>query len=281
MNYQHNKHFGLATDPLAKLLLKTSDFTRVQDLLNDAVANNGFINLIGERGMGKTTTINAVLQQHADIAVIEPLRLERDKLKIGDIERAMIRQLSSENVKHSGEDRSYQLRRILGTASRTQKIVLIIDDAHMLHHNTLKCLKRLRELTWLGKSELLTVILVGQRDRLLGLGEVRLRSITLTLAGLSKKEIAHIVNKCFGNAFADNAAIKLVASRSRCANWLDLRNEVGILMGKAYNQNIKINAKLICKHYGIEPTGMQEQKSDIGDIINADIKPQTKVKRSA
>ncbi len=137
------KHFKSSTEPWAGLQLDTADTQRVAAMVEAAVRHQAMVSVLGARGVGKTCAIRYALQRSPDVRVVEPLRLTRDKLHMGDIEIALVRDLSNESPKRSAETRSQQVQRVLGHSSIKQRIVLMIDDAHMVHGNTLRALKRL------------------------------------------------------------------------------------------------------------------------------------------
>ena len=214
--------FGLPADPWAGLSMETADGARVRNVVDAAIASRALVSIVGPRGSGKTHALRAVLRRRDDVALIEPLRLDRERLHIGDIATAVVRALSDERPRHGGEARSGQVRRLLGSASTGREIALVIDDAHALHPATLRALKRLRELSWRGRSPLLAVVLLGQTDRVGAIPEVGLRTSTVTLAGLTATEAEAALDACAGRALADGVAEGLAGS-PRARTWLDLQ----------------------------------------------------------
>ena len=183
------KRFGLPADPWAGFHLRTADAARTARMVEAAAEARLFISILGARGSGKTHAVRQALRGARDVHLVEPLRLSRERLHIGDIECALVRELGAhERPRRSGEARSHQVRRLLGQRARDRCTMLLIDDAHMLHHATLRSLKRLRELSWLGVSPLLGIVLVGQADRAGSVPEVGLRSDRLWLSGLMPEE---------------------------------------------------------------------------------------------
>ena len=222
------QHFKLPADPWAGWTCATADQTRVADLIKAAVAGDLFVSIIGPRGSGKTQAARAALADcGAGARVVEPLRLTRDKLHMGDIETALIVSLADESPRRSGEARSRQARRVLGAASRNKKIALFIDDAHVLHSQTLRALKRLRELSFAGRAPLLSIVLAAQRDKTASIPEVGLRSDALTLGGLAKVEVEEALRAAglLDSAMTADGA-RLLAAAPAAGNWLDLRQLV-------------------------------------------------------
>lgn len=116
-----------------------------------------------------------------------------------------VRELSDETVRGSGEARGHQVRRVLGRSQPTARIVLLIDDAHTLHHQTLRALKRLPELSWLDVSPLLGSVLLGQADRAGSIPEGGLRSDHVPLGGPDAWEAAAALEAALEEAAEDEA----------------------------------------------------------------------------
>lgn len=227
MRHIHRQQVGLPADPWAALGHQpTADAARVALAVRAAVEARAFVGLLGPRGAGKTRALRAALAAHDGVRVVEPLRLTRERLHMGDIETALVRDLSDEPPRRSGEARSHQVRRVLGAASRSARVVLVIDDAHCLHGQTVRALKRLRELAWMGRAPLLGVVLVGQRDAAARVPEVGLRADALWLAGLAVPEAASAIRAVVRQAgtppLLDADALAALATDRRARNWLDL-----------------------------------------------------------
>ena len=243
MKIINREHFGLGANPWNAVQM-TADSKRVATLVGAAIQSQEFVSILGPRGSGKTWAVRAALENHT-AKVVEPLRLTRDKLHMGDIETALVRELSDESPRRSGEARSYQVKRILGEFSRTQPVVLVIDDAHVPHHQTLRALKRLREFSWLNRSPLLGIALIGQRDKTRDIDEVRLRSDQLWLEGLTQKEITLAVRAATGKLFND-AAMQAIVDSGAGANWLDLQAVVDACLAAAKAQGFsRIDARCV------------------------------------
>ena len=216
--------WGLPPDPWPET--ETADFARIRSLVRAAAAARAWVSVHGPRGAGKTHAVRAALRGVGGVQVAEPLRLDRERLHLGDLQRALVRDLSDESPRCSGEARSAQARRLLGAAGRGPA-VLWIDDAHLLHHRTVVGLKRLRELSWRGRpAPLLGVVLTGQHDRTADLAEARLRSDRLRLSGLSRGEARAAAAAGLngdGRRRIDDAALDALAAAPAARWWLDLR----------------------------------------------------------
>ena len=213
-------HFKLPANPWGRLDMKTADLTRVQTMARAAVETQELVSILGPRGSGKTRALGRALAAH-DVTVITAGCLDRERLTIGDIETAMILALSEETVRRSRVQRSHQVLRLLGEESTRRPVVLVIDDAHVLHRQTVRALKRLRELEWLRRSPLLGVVLIAQQDATYGVDEVRLRSDRLWLEGLTRAEAKRALEAALGSVIEPQAGA-LIAKRPGARNWLGL-----------------------------------------------------------
>ena len=221
MRVLNRKRVGLPADPWSRLHFDTADHRRVAHTAAAAAEAQLMVSIVGPRGAGKTHSARRALRD-ASARVVEPQRLDREKLHMGDIQWALVRELSDERPKRSGEARSHQVRTVVGRRSQHGRVVLLIDDAHTLHHQTLRALKRLRELSWLGVSPLLGIVLLGQADRVGAIPEVGLRSDRVRLAGLSATEAAHALKAALGPHRAEGGAVAALSASERARNWLDL-----------------------------------------------------------
>ena len=229
MSTRTYRHFGLAADPWPAHT-DTADTRRMALAISDALATGGLLAIAAPRGSGKTHGLWRALAE-CEATVIEPLRLDRDKLHIGDIQRAIVTTLSDERPRHSGEARAGQVRRLIRATE--PRPVLVIDEAHHLHHATLRALKRLRELGARGRrTALLPVILVGQADPTARIAELALRADALTLTGLAQAEVKTTLKRVLGQV-AEAEAITAIAAASRGGNWLELHRDVGRCLAAA------------------------------------------------
>jgi type II secretory pathway predicted ATPase ExeA len=218
-------NLGYRRDPFVGNAFRTGDSVRVERILTMAVESRAMVSIVGERGIGKSDAINAALDK-LGVRRVTVLRAQKEKLTIADIETAIILDLSDESPKRGGETRSRQLRRIVGEASRREKkgIVVGIEEAQRLHAATLKSLKTLREIEWMGERELFTVVLIGQSDPMnrAGVSEVKLRSDLVRMQGLSADEAAGYVRATIGKHFEEQA-VDAVAELPQARNYLELQ----------------------------------------------------------
>lgn len=239
MNLMAREQFGLAPGAWRAYYQQTADGAGVAALLRAAVEARVIVAVTGERGTGKSVAVAHALGALDDVRVITPLRLARDRLHVGDIEDAVIRDLSDERPRRSGEARSQQTRRLLGHASGKRRIVLLIDDAHALHHATLRALKRLMELSWMTRAPLLTVVLICQHDVISAISELALRTDQRTMLGLSGTEVRGALRAVLG-ARIEASAIERIAELPGARAWLDLQRLVDELIVLALSAGARV-----------------------------------------
>lgn len=216
--------FGFDRNPFRGQVMETADMARVRRILKMAVADRALISIVGDRGIGKSVAVIETLKQMQTLTV-KTWAVDKKRLLISDIEYALLHDLTEEPPKRMKEVRSLQLRRVLGENSRNRDIVLVIEEAHTMHHMTLRALKALRELAWAGQKELLSVVLIGQSDAMsrAGLSEVRLRSDTVRMGGLTPAECTRYTGDTLGEIVHPEAREK-IAAIPECRNYLDLQS---------------------------------------------------------
>ncbi|WP_295441582.1 AAA family ATPase [uncultured Thiodictyon sp.] len=223
------KAFGLTRDPWARLRLDTADTSRVRDMLDSAINDQALVQIVGETGMGKSTAFWSGLAGRTDFTpqtdLVEIVRLDRDRRTIADAVSAIYRTLGLPRPTR-GEDRDAQLRQVLGQATRERDggrrtLLLVVDDAHRLHWQTVDALKGLRELAWMGRSPLIGIVLLSQRDALGSRKEIRQRADTLHMAGLTTAEVATALDRTVGHLIAPEA-LPIITSHAAGRTWNDM-----------------------------------------------------------
>jgi len=241
---------GFKHDPFKKVNFETSDSLRIQRILSMGIKSRALVSIVGERGMGKTRAINTALKK-MKIRQVTVRSADKAKLLISDIEQAMILDLSDEKPKRGKEIRARQLRRILGEASIKNDVVVVIEEGHRLHGMTLRSLKTLREMDWMGESELFSIVLVAQSDPMMkpGVSEVRLRSDTVHMNGLATCEISGYVRSTVGEIFSDDAIDK-IAELTEAKNFLNLQNMIISLMVRmVYSGTEKVEVEAVINEF--------------------------------
>ena len=247
--------FGFEKDPFAGHEIESADTVRVRRLSAMAIQAHSQLSIVGERGLGKTRAVNGAMNG----LKIQPVRVlspDKGRVTAADIQEAILVELApNEKCRHDREIRVRMLRRILGEESMKRQVVVVIEEAHRLNGNVLRSLKNLRELDWMGKTHLFSVILIGQSDctQRSGLAEVRLRTETLLLHGLTAAEVTEYIRATVGRVF-DEDATEAIAALPDSRNYLDL-------------QDILIR----CMSAALAAGREQVTKSDVTDSITTNI----------
>lgn len=174
--------FSLFRDPFTDDVQEPGDLfmppaTRaVREHLWSTAKFGGFLAIVGESGAGKSTLREdleeRIIRENSPIVVMSPYVLGMEDsdqkgkpLKAASIADAMIRALTPlENPKRTLEAKAAQLHKLLKDSRRGgNSHVLIIEEAHGLHKQTLKHLKRFFELKD-GMKPLISIILIGQTE---------------------------------------------------------------------------------------------------------------------
>lgn len=214
--------FGLPTDPWAKIHIDTADAGRVVDMIDAAVRDRALVQIVGDPGVGKSTALwraidaHPLLDREADLIHVQ--RLDRESRSIADVVSAIYRTLGEPRPTRA-EDRDAQLRQVLGRATRERsegrehrRLLLLLDDAHHLHWRTVSALKGLRELAWLGRSPLIGVCLLSQRDVLSRTAEIRERADTVHLSGPTTDEASAAIEQAVGDIATEQARATLAGA---------------------------------------------------------------------
>ncbi|WP_138581835.1 AAA family ATPase [Pseudoalteromonas sp. S2755] len=167
------KFFKLRRDPFENEITSEDDLFLVdahriilEDMLTAANAGS-MIALYGECGSGKTiirrTFIHQVQQDHPDVILIQPARLDRRKITAESISTAICRALQ---IKHkpSAEERDAAIEEaLIESANNGHLHLMVIDEAHDLSADVIKLLKRIWELTH-GFRRVMGIVLIGQSE---------------------------------------------------------------------------------------------------------------------
>lgn len=165
------QYFKIFRNPFIDDIQKDSDIFMseehryIEAAMIDAARHGGFLAVIGEVGSGKSVMRRKVVEQlkkDGDVIVIFPQMIDKTRVNAGSICDAIIMDLSEQKPAIKLETKTRQVHKLLlERAKQGFRSVLIVEEAHDLHTNTLKYLKRFYELED-GYRKLLGIILVGQ-----------------------------------------------------------------------------------------------------------------------
>lgn len=167
------KHFKIFRNPFIDDIQKDSDIYMseehryIEAAMMDAAKHGGFLAVIGEVGSGKSVMRRKVVEQlkkDGDVIVIFPQMIDKTRVNAASICDAIIMDLSEARPSMKLEAKTRQVHKLLlERAKQGFRAVLMIEEAHDLHTNTLKYLKRFYELED-GYRKLLGIILIGQTE---------------------------------------------------------------------------------------------------------------------
>jgi general secretion pathway protein A len=165
----YEKFFGLKETPFR--LTPDPDYyfpsdvhkEALQTLLYSIRAGEGFVQITGHPGTGKTLILRTILRQLGD--EVTTALILNPRLSPEDLLRVILEDLGLDPFQIEGKTREEHLRYfrdfLLGKAQEGQKIVVIIDEAQNLPSETMEELRLLSNLET-EKEKLLQIILVGQ-----------------------------------------------------------------------------------------------------------------------
>jgi DNA transposition AAA+ family ATPase len=175
-------------------LFDSQEVKRVKREISACVGANGWTAVIGPTGVGKTTAVWAALAGMPEVKLIQPLQVYKEQMTVNAIIEAAIRDHGEEHepMPSSREARMRRFRRVVGELAQPGRVLLVLEEAHIVPHHVLSACKRLREIEWAGVRPILGVLLVGQpalAAKLRRMREVGLRCRQVSLTGLASAEV--------------------------------------------------------------------------------------------
>lgn len=203
------KYFGLAKDFQQAGNYETGGYRQMMLELKAAIKQGKLIALSGVVGSGKTLTLQRLeeeLTQEREIVIAKSLSVEKDKVGLGTLIAALYYDLSSDK-KIKVPPRTEQRERVLQDLMRRKHkpVVLLVDEAHDLHGQTLTGLKRLMEIARAGKATL-SIVLAGHPKlkndlRRPAMEEIGSRTLILDHVGIQEdkqKYVEWLFKQCAG-----------------------------------------------------------------------------------
>ena len=199
--------------------------------IKEAVYEGGLVALTGVVGAGKTAMLRRLqdaLAKEGRIILSRSVAVEKARVTIGTLITALYCDLTTDKDLKIPKLSELRDREVLAMAVKKKKpVVLVVEEAHELHHTTLTGLKRLAEAFETGGIKL-CVLLVGwpklRNDlRNPSLEEVGSRTTVFTLEGVTgsqREYIEWILGVCAQDGvkvdeILDPAALDLLALRLR------------------------------------------------------------------
>jgi len=185
LTQEASRRFSITRNPFTDDVMKASDVyvsqqqEYVYQTMLSTVRNNGFTAVIAERGAGKTLMMKKMFDQLKSqkerVILVKPramvgedIRADKKRVTMSAVLDAIVFDTSSETPRMKAEHKARQVERLLnnlgtGTDETKNRVCIVIDGAHLLWKNTLKGLKRLRDMSS-GFEPLIGVLLIGQPE---------------------------------------------------------------------------------------------------------------------
>lgn len=275
LSHEARKHFAIfGPNPFdreveeAEQMFTSGHIRFVREACWQAATGARFVGVYGESGSGKTTLVadlkERIATERGHTVVIEPsvVGMEESEakgkpLRSGDILTSMILTLDPQaTVPQSPQKRSQRCRQLLeGSTANGNRHLLLIEEAHALHGDTMRHLKRLHEGMRLnGRKPMLGILLVGQpelRSRLLDdtgnprhhLREVAQRIELVMLEPLGNElkgyldHLAHIAGRRLGD-FMDDSAVEALRARLTVQDAKARQQAISLLYPLAVNNAV-------------------------------------------
>jgi type II secretory pathway predicted ATPase ExeA/predicted transcriptional regulator len=167
-------YWSLKRDPFTNEMEGTDDIfeskelSRAEKKIMNAVDKSGLVAITGQVGSGKSTLIKKIearLAKRHEVVVIKPWTIEKQFLGASHICDAIIEDLGGHlpSGRRTLEFKARFVGRMLEAAYKDGKrVVIMIDEAHLLRPDALLALKRIYEFE-AGFKKLLAIVLVGQQ----------------------------------------------------------------------------------------------------------------------
>jgi len=187
------EHFNLKQNPFFGEIFDLSDYYYPESFQNteksiiNAIPRHLLLSLIADMGTGKTLMKRKILDQYKNnkkIKFIQTKSAASEKLLLTAICDAVIWELKdiNEKTKRSQEGKERLMEKFLLEEMKAGRIViLIIDEAHMLHKATIKGLKRLIDDLYYGFQPLLRIWLIGQEELRAKLAEGEMKEVSFRI----------------------------------------------------------------------------------------------------
>jgi|GEM_PF-5417970 len=177
--------YGLFRDPFSHPesrdeVYRTHNLALAEGAIVDCAEKHQFCAVIGDTGSGKTTARDSALDRLAKsgrVRVIYPEPLICDRLTAPMICTVLLTELD-QRVPQDLSQRTVAVRKMLQRASaNSERCLLVIEEAHLLHPSTLRSLKHLYEIQS-GFQKLLGILLIGQGSLEQRLGQSHLEEVS-------------------------------------------------------------------------------------------------------
>jgi general secretion pathway protein A len=154
--------FHVTPDP-EFLFLSPSHKAALRTLVYGVEERQGFVALLGEVGLGKTTILRSYLKQ-VDQSQLKPIHLLHPKLSFRELLHMLCQECGLEGTTENIGETITRLHHVLiGEYQQGRNVALLVDEAQHMPLETLEQLLLLSNLET-SKQKLLQIVLVGQPE---------------------------------------------------------------------------------------------------------------------
>lgn len=246
------KYFGLTKDFQQAGHYETEGYRQMMTDLKTAIKQGKLIALSGIVGSGKTLTLQRLeeeLAKEKEVVIAKSLSVEKEKVGLGTLIAALYYDLSSDKkikVSPRTEQRERGLQELMHR--KRKPVVLLVDEAHDLHGQTLIGLKRLMEIARAGKATL-SIVLAGHPKlkndlRRPSMEEIGSRTLILDQVSIQEDKqryVEWLLKQCTGSKVklsdvitprAVEFLVKRLSTPLQFEQYLTLALEEGYLLGQ-------------------------------------------------
>ena len=245
--------YGLARSPRAVGYYETAHHRQLLQDIKQAAYDGDLVALCGVVGAGKTVTLRRlqeVLARENRVIVSKAVSIEKNRVTLNTLITALFCDLSPDKEPKIPKQNELRDRELCNLVRKRRKpIVLIVDEAHDLHHHTLTGLKRLIEMVADSDGKL-SVLLAGhpklRRDlRSPTMEEIGYRTTVFSLEGVTgsqREYIEWMLTTCAADTvrvddILDPAAVDLLAARLRTP--LQIEQHLALALETGYQASEK------------------------------------------
>lgn len=164
MIHDVKEFFGLEREFRNADFFETENYKMIFQDVVSAIKEGHILAITGIVGCGKTVTVRRIrkdLHKRNEVLFSNNLAVDKVRVNLGTLMFALFSDLNIDKKDKIPSKLEFRERELVELIKRRKKpVALFIDDAHDLHHNTLKGLKRLQEIVHEADT-LLSIVLVG------------------------------------------------------------------------------------------------------------------------
>lgn len=195
MIHDVKEFFGIKREFNNAGFFETDNYKMIcQDVIS-AAKEGRVLTITGIVGSGKTVTMRKIkedLRKKNEVLVSTNLTVDKHRVNLGTLIFVLFSDLIIDKTDKIPSKLELRERELINLIKRRRKpVALFIDEAHDLHGNTLKGLKRLQEITQEGNA-LLSIILIGHPKLSIELKKPQMEEIGGRVFNLEMKGIQGI-----------------------------------------------------------------------------------------